>query len=73
MSGGQKKWVALASVMALDPEVVTLDEPFAGLDERRAVWLMEFLKELKAAGRTLIIATHREGIAEELGGRIRVL
>lgn len=70
LSGGQKKWVALASVMALDPEVVTLDEPFAGLDERRAAWLMGFLKELKGAGRTLIIATHREGIAEELGGRI---
>ncbi|MBQ1421931.1 MAG: ABC transporter ATP-binding protein [Firmicutes bacterium] len=69
LSGGQKKWVALASVMALDPEVVTLDEPFAGLDERWAAWLMDFLSELKAAGRTLIIATHREGIAEELGGR----
>ena len=73
LSGGQKKWVALASVMALDPEVVTLDEPFAGLDERRAAWLMGFLKELKAARRTLIIATHKEGIAEELGGKIRVL
>ena len=60
LSGGQKKMVALASIMALSPEVLVLDEPFAGLDQKREASLLEFLAELKAAGKTLIIATHKE-------------
>ena len=66
LSGGQKKMVALASVMALSPEVLILDEPFAGLDGKRSAQLENFLRELKVAGRTLIIATHRDGTAESL-------
>ena len=69
LSGGQKKWVALAAVMALNPEVLVLDEPFAGLDRKKEEWLLDFLKELKASGKTLIIATHKEdllaGIADK--------
>lgn len=70
LSGGQKKWVALASVMALDPEVLVMDEPFAGLDRNRQLWLMDFLKELKSAGKTLIVATHSDEIAGELADKI---
>ena len=70
LSGGQKKWVALASVMALDPEVLVMDEPFAGLDRNRQLWLMDFLKELKSAGKTLILATHSDEIAGELADKI---
>ena len=66
LSGGQKKWVALASVIALNPEVMVLDEPFAGLDSKKEVWLVDFLGELKAAGKTLIIATHKEDIIKDL-------
>ena len=66
LSGGQKKWVALASVMALSPEVLVLDEPFAGLDSSKEAWLIGFLAELKAAGKTLIIATHKEEIIKSL-------
>ena len=69
LSGGQKKLVALASVVALDPEVLTLDEPFADLEKKRAAWLLDFLKELKASGRTLMIASHRDDLAGELNGR----
>ena len=69
LSGGQKKWVALAAVMALNPDVLVLDEPFAGLDRKKEEWLLDFLKELKASGKTLIIATHKEdllaGIADK--------
>ena len=70
LSGGQKKMVALASVMALGPEVLILDEPFAGLDGKRTAQLEDFLKELKAAGKTLIIATHRDGTAESLADNV---
>ena len=66
LSGGQKKWVALASVMALSPEVLVLDEPFAGLDSGKEAWLADFLGELKAAGKTLVIATHKEDVLEGL-------
>lgn len=59
LSGGQKKRVALAAVMALNPEVLILDEPYAGLDQKGREWLTGFLAELKAAGKTLIIATHQ--------------
>lgn len=70
LSGGQKKMVALASVMSLSPEVLILDEPFAGLDGKRIGLLEDFLKELKAAGKTLIIATHRDGTAESLADNV---
>lgn len=69
LSGGQKKLVALASVIALDPEVLVLDEPFAGLDQKKIDWLIGFLKELKAAGKTLIIATHRDDVSEGLADK----
>ena len=66
LSGGQKKWVALASAIALNPEVLVLDEPFAGLDSKKEAWLVDFLRELKEAGKTLIIATHKEDIIKDL-------
>ena len=66
LSGGQKKMVALASVISLNPEVLVLDEPFAGLDRRREAWLLDFLKELKGAGKTLVIASHKPELLESL-------
>ena len=70
LSGGQKKMVALASIMALSPEVLVLDEPFAGLDQKREASLLEFLAELKAAGKTLIIATHKEERFKDLADKV---
>ena len=70
LSGGQKKMVALASIMALSPEVLVLDEPFAGLDQKREASLLEFLAELKAAGKTLIIATHKEERFKDLVDKV---
>ena len=73
LSGGQKKMVAFAAVIALDPEVLVLDEPFAGLDQKKIDWLLGFLKELKAAGKTLIIATHRDDVSEGLADKTFIL
>jgi cobalt/nickel transport system ATP-binding protein len=66
LSGGQKKRVALASVMALNPDVVILDEPFAGLDRKAQAFLTDFLLDLKTNGKTLIIATHDETLTKSL-------
>ena len=46
-----------------------LDEPLAGLDRPTQEWLIGFLLKLKKAGRTMIIATHNEELAEKLGDR----
>ena len=64
LSGGEKKKVALAAVLSINPEVLMFDEPAAGLDPRTQQWLLELLARLHGAGKTIIIATHR---LDELG------
>lgn len=66
LSGGQKKRVALAAVLSLNPDVLILDEPYAGLDKTTQEWLTQFLGELKAAGKTMIIATHSGELLSEI-------
>jgi cobalt/nickel transport system ATP-binding protein len=58
LSGGQKKRVAIASVLVMNPEVLLFDEPTAALDPRTQQWLMELIVELAGAGKTIVIATH---------------
>lgn len=73
LSGGQKKRVALASVMSLNPDVLILDEPYAGLDRKTQQWLTQFLGELKSAGKTIIIATHSGEYLSEMADDFRPL
>jgi cobalt/nickel transport system ATP-binding protein len=70
LSSGQKKRVALASVMALNPDVLILDEPYAGLDKKMQAFLTQFLSEMKANGKTLIMATHDEDLDEVLADKV---
>jgi len=58
LSGGQKKRVAIASVLVMNPEVLLFDEPTAALDPRTAAWLTDLIVELNRAGKTIILATH---------------
>jgi cobalt/nickel transport system ATP-binding protein len=58
LSGGEQKKVALAAVLAINPDVLLFDEPAAGLDPRTRQWLFELLGELHLAGKTLVLATH---------------
>jgi cobalt/nickel transport system ATP-binding protein len=69
LSGGEKKKVAIACVLAMNPEVLILDEPMNGLDPRTERWLVAFLVELNQAGKTLIISTHNLELVQEISHR----
>jgi cobalt/nickel transport system ATP-binding protein len=58
LSGGEKKRVAIAGILAMEPEVLILDEPTGSLDPATAEEIVELLDELSAQGRTIIISTH---------------
>ena len=72
LSGGEKKKVAIASVLSMNPEVLILDEPTSGLDPRTQRWLINLLVELNNAGKTLIMCTHNLDIVEEIADRVIV-
>ena len=58
LSFGQKKRVTIASILALDPEMIILDEPTAGQDYRHYTDIMEFLLKLNQSGITIVMITH---------------
>jgi cobalt/nickel transport system ATP-binding protein len=72
LSGGEKRRVALASVLTLRPEVWLLDEPTAGLDPRSQSWLVNFIAQQGHAGRTVVTATHDLSIVDSIADRVFV-
>jgi cobalt/nickel transport system ATP-binding protein len=58
LSGGEKRKVALASVLSLNPDVICLDEPMGGLDPKTKRSLRELIISLNASGKTVVCATH---------------
>jgi cobalt/nickel transport system ATP-binding protein len=73
LSGGEKKKVAIAAILAVNPDVIIFDEPTNGLDPRSTLWIIEMIKELGQRGKTLILATHHLELAKRLADRILVL
>lgn len=73
LSGGEKKRVALASVLSFNPDVWLMDEPTAGLDPRSQSWLVDFLIEQGRAGKTVVTATHDLNIVESIADRVYVI
>jgi len=73
LSGGEKKKVAIASVLSMNPEVLLLDEPGNGLDPRTQAWFVEFLQRLRETGKTIVTATHDLSIVDEIAERILIL
>lgn len=69
LSGGEKKKVAIASVLATNPDVLVLDEPMNGLDPKTKRFLRDFMKELSACGKTILCATHDFEYVEGLFSR----
>ncbi len=73
LSGGEKKRVALASVIVLEPEVLLLDEPTASLDPRSQSQLIDLIQDWKGSSKTVITATNQLDIVEDIASRIVVL
>ena len=72
LSGGEKKKVAIAAVLATNPEVIIFDEPTNGLDPRSQRWTMDTMNELNQQGKTIILATHNLDLVLELADRVIV-
>jgi len=73
LSGGEKKRVALASVLVLDPEVLLLDEPTAALDPRSQSQIIDLLIGWGAGSKTVITATHDLGLVEDIADHCVIL
>ena len=58
LSGGEKRRVAIAGILAMEPKILVLDEPTAGLDPLGAKEILNLLKRLHESGKTIIIVTH---------------
>jgi len=73
LSFGQKKRVCIAGVLAMEPELLILDEPMAGLDHRMRIELAAVLDGLQARGITLLLATHDIDFAYRWADQIHVM
>lgn len=62
ISGGEQKRTALAAVVAMEPEILVLDEPLSGLDEDGQEWMTRYIQETARDGRLFIIATHSQAL-----------
>lgn len=73
LSGGERKRVALASVLAWDPQVVILDEPTIGQDHQQKEKLRQFIVQLNAQKKTVIIVTHDVEFVAECNPRVMLM
>jgi energy-coupling factor transport system ATP-binding protein len=73
LSGGEKRKVAVASILAMNPPILLLDEPTAGLDPRSRRDVLERLKQMHAAGKTLVISSHHMEDVAELAEEVTAL
>lgn len=73
LSGGERRRVAIAGILALKPSILVLDEPTAGLDPRGAKEMMELFKQLHDNGTTVIIVTHDMNIVLEYANKVIVM
>ena len=73
LSGGQKKRVSIAGVVAMEPDVLVLDEPTANMDARGVTDTIEILDELNHEGKTIIISTHDSDLAASWADRVYIL
>lgn len=72
LSGGEMQRVAVARALANDPKLLLADEPTANLDTKTRDDIFDLLRELNAAGLTIVLATHDTAIAERSGRVVRL-
>ncbi len=72
LSGGEKKKVALAAVLAVNPRVLLLDEPTAGLDPRSSRILVDLILDAQGQGKTVVTSTNDLHIVPEIASRVVV-
>ena len=70
LSGGEKKRCALAAVLAMEPQVLIMDEPLGGLDEEGQRWISDCILSLKGKDRLILAATHSRSLADSLADRV---
>ncbi len=73
LSGGERKRVALASILAWDPKIVILDEPTVGQDHQQKEKLQQFILQLNAQKKTVVIVTHDVEFVAECNPRVLVM
>jgi energy-coupling factor transporter ATPase len=73
LSGGEQRKVAIAGILALNPEVLVLDEPTCGLDPKSTKEIKKLLKDLNSGGVTIILISHNMDLVAELAEKIILL
>ena len=73
LSGGEKKRVALASVLVLEPEVLLLDEPTSALDPKTESQLIDLIQSWRGTSKTVVTATHQIDVLQEIADVVYVM
>ena len=73
LSGGEKKKVAIGSVLTMNPDILLIDEPLSSLDPKTQTFFIDLLLELNHAGKTIIFTTHHLDLIDHLQPRVAVL
>jgi polar amino acid transport system ATP-binding protein len=70
LSGGQQQRVAIVRALAMQPQIMLLDEVTSALDPELVAEVLDVIRELAAAGMTMLIATHEMGFARDIAGKV---
>ena len=73
LSGGQKKRVAIAGILAMKPKIMVLDEPTSGLDPKGASQILRLLYQLNKEGMTIVISTHDVDLVPLYASRVYII
>ena len=73
LSGGEKRKIAIAGILASNPDIIVLDEPTAGLDPSSKLEIMDLIKKLNVGGRTVILVTHDMDVVMNYAKKVVVL